>query len=913
MIGFERIGLLALLLPAAWLWWQVRDTRVGTRVLRALTLIALVLGIAGPYLQLSSDGRDLVIVIDRSRSMPVEAQASTRELIRLAEKQRGPEDKVAIVTFGSRATIERPLSAEGVFDEFVKDVRVDGSDLAAALDTALELISGDRAGSILLLSDGELRGREAQSAARRAFARGIHIDVRAYTREGAHDLAVDRLDVPQIIAAGEPFQFSAWVHSDARFEARYELERDGEVISRGERSFGAGKNRVLFRDVVERTGVARYRLNILGVTDRIAENNSGLAAVRVEGAPRLLVVNHDGQEDTLVRGLRRSGINVDCVAPENAPLDRIALDSYSGLVLENIEAGRIAKHMRDIRRFVRERGGGLLITGGQASFGMGGYYLSPLDELLPVSMELRKEQRKQGMAIAIALDISGSMGATVEGGTKMELANMGTAAAIELLSAIDSVAIIAVDTQADVVQAMAPAEDTRALVKRALRIRPGGGGIYVLTALEAAALELEKSTQLSKHITLFSDASDSEQQEGCAALAVQLANEGVTLSIIALGTPGDSDAAFLQRLAAAGDGEIYFTTDAKELPRLFAQDTLNASKSTFIDQPSAVRVVSDLYTLGEIPSEVFPELGGYNMTYLRPGALLGLVTQDDSHAPAFAFQYEGLGRTAAFTGQIGGTYGEALSNWPEFSAWFVTVARWLLGQEAPEEVFGNVYREGREAVVRVEVAEHAGAVADLSQMEALLGHRDSDADRKSFHRVSAGLFEARFALEEEGILLPTLKIDDKRSVRLAPLSLPYSPEFEPSPDPRSGERRMHKLAQATGGEISPLATALFRGEHIGSSWRDLTRELLLAALILLVLEILFRRLDLWTGIDRSLAVRKSDRMAKAERRSPRATPTGPVPDADEEPTKQAAMAGHAKLADAMRKARGKAQRENKRG
>ena len=918
-MGFQRPELLLLLLPAAWLWWRTRDGELGTRVVRALTLAALFCALAGPYLSLESPGRDLVIVVDRSRSMVADSQESIEELLRLAEDQRSRGDRVAILTFGARPALERPLSEDARFDGFTRTVHVDGTDLARALDAALELIPDERAGSILVLSDGEVRGRDPLPVARRAFARGVRIDVRAYTRELASDLAVERIDLPEVAASGEPFQFSAWVRTDTWRSARVELERDGRVLTSDERDFTPGLNRLVFRDVVDESGVARYGLHVLGVEDRVPENNSGLGALRVEGPERLLLVNHDGREDSLLRALRRSGLSVDCYAPEAAPLDRIGLEAYRAVVLENVAAGRIARKMEDLRRFVVERGGGLLLTGGQASFGMGGYYLSPLDETLPVSMELRKEQRKQGMALAIAMDRSGSMGVGVGGGTKMDLANAGSAAAIELLSEIDSIAVIAVDTQADVVQAMTPVDDPRGLAAEVLRIAPGGGGIYVRTALEAAVLELEDAPQLSKHITLFADAADAEEPEGCVELAGQLAQAGVTISVIALGTPSDSDADFLSSLALAGQGEIYFTTEAGDLPRLFAQDTLSATRATFVDTATDVRVLADLYALGELPAQAFPTIGGYNLTYLREGAIAGLVASDEFTAPVFAFQYEGLGRTAVYTGQIGGTYGGEVVAWEGFSTFFVTAARWLLGQEAPEALHGSVFREGREAVMRVEVDPSAEIAADMGRVQALFGRSDADAERRGFQRLSAGVFEARFELKAEGIVLPTLAIDERRSLRLAPLTLPYSPEYEPTPAPDRGEQLMRRLAAESAGEVAPAATALFRGERAGRAWRGVTREFLLLGLVLALLEILFRRLALWRGVDWLAPLRRlsrAEREERAEEEEAQRVHGAPIEVAErpaaarEKPERKAApLAGHAKLADALKRARKRASRE----
>jgi cobalamin biosynthesis protein CobT len=53
------------------------------------------------------------------------------------------------------------------------------------------------------------------------------------------------------------------------------------------------------------------------------------------------------------------------------------------------------------------------MLGGAYSFGSGGYHGSPVGELLPVSMELKEEHKKLAVAMAIVVDRSGSMTASV--------------------------------------------------------------------------------------------------------------------------------------------------------------------------------------------------------------------------------------------------------------------------------------------------------------------------------------------------------------------------------------------------------------------------------------------------------------------------------------------------------------------
>ena len=109
------------------------------------------------------------------------------------------------------------------------------------------------------------------------------------------------------------------------------------------------------------------------------------------------------------------------------PLTKLQLDRYRGVIIQDVPADQFGfVKMSRLAQFVTERGGGLLLTGGENSFGSGGYFKSPLDDVLPVSMELREEHRKLRAAIAVVLDRSGSMQARVVGNqSKMDLANQG--------------------------------------------------------------------------------------------------------------------------------------------------------------------------------------------------------------------------------------------------------------------------------------------------------------------------------------------------------------------------------------------------------------------------------------------------------------------------------------------------------
>ena len=406
---------------------------------------------------------------------------------------------------------------------------------------------------------------------------GVPVDYRVYERPRGGDIAVDALTLPRTIAPREPFQFTVRIFADRDASATVEVSRDGKPFASREVRLLAGSNAVAFRDLLEEGGFYTYEAKIAVADDPVPENNQGTGVVRVDTALKLLVLNADGQTDNLVKAIRAAKIEVDVVAAKSHPLTQDALDPYRAVILENVPADDLGRlKMERLAQFAEDLGGGVMLTGGEQSFGNGGYYKSPLEEVLPVSMELREEHRKLRVAIAVVLDQSGSMSAPVEGGrTKMDLANLGTSEVVRMLSPQDMVSVISVNTRAHIVQELAKVESPEAIAARVSKISSGGGGIFIYEALEAAGEELFGAEDYqTRHIILFSDANDSVEAGEYKTLLEAYSKLGITVSVIGLGKDTDIHAGLLKDIAKRGGGNIMFTDDPQELPRLFTQDTM---------------------------------------------------------------------------------------------------------------------------------------------------------------------------------------------------------------------------------------------------------------------------------------------------------------------------------------------------
>jgi uncharacterized membrane protein len=919
-VAFLYPQFLAVIIPLLLLiFWRARLGGLGSA---ARTILAglLTLLLAVPLARLGGAGIDVVVVADLSRSMTAGSRNRQLEIIQLLEKQRGSGDRVGVVSFGREARIERAPAEFGEFSGFAQDVDPDGSDLGGAIALASSLIPRERPGRIVVLSDGESNGRPSLAAADEAAARRIAVDFRAFNRGDAADVAVESLDLPGTVDEREPFQFSASIRADRTVEAEAILQRDGVEIARRKATFQPGATRLTFRDAVERPGLARYRLEIGVPGDRVPENNVGDGAVRVEGPATILLVNASGGPDNLSRALASGKLRVQTITPGKLPHDTASFAPYRAVILENVSASAVGPlALNALTRFAVDLGGGVLVTGGGASFGVGGYFKSALDSYLPVSMEIKNEHRKLSFAMAVALDRSGSMMAPVAGGrVKMDLANLGTCAAIETLGPFDEVGVIAVDSAPHIVTQLTSASEKDSICATVRGIQSMGGGIFTYTALVSAARMVQESNKGTRHIVLFADAADAEEPGDYVRFLSTLEGAGITVSVIGLGSESDPDAAFLKDVAQRGHGRIQFTTDAEELPRLFAEETITVARSSFIDQPTPAHALQDMTLLGDLPAS-FPTLDGYNLAYLRPGATMGAITDDDYHAPVLAFWHRGLGRIAALTAEVDGRFSASLNAWNKFGAFSTGLGRWLLGGDPPEGVRATIRREGGQGLVRVELdpTRKRGGPDDVRSASAAIvppgaGNR-SPTQNLTLTWTSEDTLEARFPLDKAGIYLGAVEAGKDRVLPLAPLSLPYSPEFEPRPDPMEGLNTLAEIARVTGGLERTAWNDVFSPSALRDRQiRDLTILVALSMLLLHIAEIAGRRLHFFTGADSRIRAfrwaaliparsRPASSPAPAAPAAPSA-PVGPTAPAPAEPEPEPAVSA---LARAKAKARGR--------
>lgn len=886
--------------------------------LRASIFALIVIALAGFTIRLDSRDGTLVVVADRSRSMPADGEARAKEIIELVSSKRPSDNDLGVVSFGRRTAVDLAPS-KGGFGGFTGEVGADASSLGEAIDEALSLIPAGSPGRILVVGDGHWSGSDPTISAVRAAERGIAIDYRMLARAAAGDVAILRVEAPQSVAKGEALLVTAAIVSPIPQEVAIELRRGGTVVAAGRKSVPAGTSQVMLRDRAEAAGTLAYTLSVAGTSpDPTPENNRARLLVGVRGTKPLMVVSQSGGLASL---LARGGVEVDACTGQNSDWSLESLSSHSAVVLEDLPASFIGRSgMETLAAWVKESGGGLMMTGGPASFGAGGYFKSAIDPILPVSMELRREHRKFALAIVVALDRSGSMAVGVGGGrTKMDLANQAAVQVLDILSPIDEFGVVAVDSAPHQVADLLPVAEQEGVRGKILSIRSEGGGIFVYEALAWATRMLMGARAETRHLILFADAADAEEPGDYQALIAKARLANMTVSVVGLGTPTDTDAELLRDVARRGGGQIYFTTDPGELPRIFAQDTMIVARSTFVDTPSEVALTGGMVSIAGRGFAGAPAVGGYNLTYLRDGALLAGVTRDDQAAPLLASWQVGLGRAAAWTGEVDGKHTGAIASWPLYGELLASVGRWTSGEEntlPPGMALTQTLRGG---IDRIELQLDPDAPASLARSPELVVLRGEPgkppkSEKHALRWIDAGTLAADVPVEGSETVLATLVFPEGPASTLTPVTLPYSPELAPSL-PDEGAAMLARLAKISGGRERATPSDAWRDLPKRPRTIDLRSWLVMIAMLLLLLEVLERRIGALSLLPQALHLRRAKREAKtAEVRATEAprTTTAPAPAAPHgapppaPPDPEVAQPPAASLGDALKKARQRA-------
>lgn len=829
---------------------------------RALLLASVVLALTGLRWRRPGNDLSVLFVVDDSASVPPEARRQARRIVEEAWRARRAGDDAGVVGFAARPGLWQPLAPAGrirpAWPALEETARA-GTDIGRALEFASAILPTDKARRVVLLSDGNDTAAGAEPAASRLAAAGAEVWTVPLRHAEAPEALVAGLEAPAGLKTGEPFDLRADIRSNVAGHARVRLYQNGFRAAEQDLTLRPGANELRFPNLHAPGDLTAYEIELLPEQDTRLENNRAGVTVALAGQPHALLISGDETHAApLAAALRDAGIDVDSRGVAGLPTTLAELQRFDLFLLNDAPAlGLRREQMELYRAWVQDFGGGFLMLGGENSFGVGGYFRTPIEQMLPVRTEHDDRQDTPSVALYVVLDRSGSMTAPVAGQTKIALANQGAVLALEVLQPRDLFGLSAVDTQVDAVVPLGRPEGKPALAQKILSITAGGGGIYIYTSLVDAFRVMKDANARIKHVILFSDAADAEEKtagempDGArgAGNSVDLVSamraSKITTSVVGLGTDRDKDAAFLRLLAERGNGRFYLTNDALTLPQIFSAETMKVAQSSLVEEPfnATPRAPSPL-TAG-IDWAAAPPLLGYNATRIKPTAEVLLAT--GLGEPLLATWRYGLGQAAAFTSDAQPRWAGEWLEWDGFGRFWGGVARGLMrrGGEggAAFQVRATELGDGSRLRVDLDALTPEGGFrnglrVNVTAMDAASGQsRAATAEQ-----IAPGQYRAEIDLPAAAAGATMLSVS-------APdwLERPYvfnhtrsfAREFLTF---GTDEAALRRIAAAGRGRFDPALGEIFApGAVRGVRRLDLTNYFLALALIMLPIDIFLRR------------------------------------------------------------------------
>ena len=838
-----RPYLLALLLPLLYLCWRYPHRNRFVTLLRTLLFVSLVLAAAGLTWRMSFSPGYCVALVDRSRSMSQDSTNKALAFLKEMEATRPQETRFGILGYSAKTSVEKQLDETPYLGEEAYTEDRDATFLADGLEEALRLIPQNAAARIIVLGDGQWNGRAIDNAFFEAAARGIPVDYRLWQPDYGQDVAVENIQAPVSVCQGESYVLSCIVNSPVECEAVVRLRKGNGAWSEREVSLHKGMNVVNWSDKAEETGTSIYEavVETPNYRDSYPQNNRAIRMVSVEGEKSILVIS-ESPSGNLSRVLRELKFKVRTEPPTQKLLTPELLANCTCVVLENVSASALGLDGLELLALMVNKGSlGLVMTGGMSSFANGGYYKSPLEEVLPVYLYQRQEERMAKVAMVVALDRSGSMAASAGSVTKMDLANRATLEVFQMLKPDDQFGLLAVDSSSHTVIPMDRVANIKNASKTICSIESMGGGIFTYTALLDATKMLMESTAHVRHLILFADASDAEEPGKYRELLAKVTAAGITVSAIGLGTADDCDADFLTDVAKRGGGQVYFTERADDLPRVFAEDTYKVALNTFLKEGVNGRMLPALKEIVTIPPCEF-SFGGYNLLFPREGATVGMITTDGNNAPLCAYHRIGLGRCAILAFEADGKFTGSFASHPQASSLLGSVVTWanMRQEETNDYLITQTMRNGLiHLELAMDPARKKDPFAEPPAISTLVWQKGTSpaTENRRFEWTSPDRLEADIPMSGDKSYLPGIVINGK-NIQLPPSTLPYSMEF--TMDAKAPLHLM-ELARMTGGFERLRASQVWERIIQRKDYADTTPFFALLSVILLLLEVAERR------------------------------------------------------------------------
>lgn len=843
-----------------------RGRSIAGGVARCLILSALVLSLADAQWVSKSYRTATLYLLDHSFSIPPEIQRKAFTWISDQLRKLPKEDTAGVIVFGEEAMIEVPPVEKPELSGPTSLVGRTATDIGAAIRLALAVFPPAYQKRIVLVSDGNENKGHALAEAELARAQGVVIDILALKYDYPNEVWMEGLHLPADIIPREPFDVTAVINSQQAGPAKLSIFRNGELISHQTIRVNRGKNVFTVKQRVESAGSYAYEAVVEMAGDTISSNNSAQAFAHARGESRIALVGGEEVDTaTLAAALREEGLQATVFPPERLQGGRLEAADYDCIIVANVEAIRLGQAaMQSLEAAVHDAGVGFIMVGGELSYGPGGYRGSPVEELLPVTMEQPQRRVIPNGALCLILH-------TCEIAEGNYWAKQIGKAALNVLGPRDYMGVVLYGTNTEEwLFPMQLVRDRAKLHNLLDNCQPWDMPSFE-RAYGLAYQGLKPVVAASKHVVVISDADPSGPSD---ATVDSMVKDRITISTVAISPHGSSDVSRMQRVAQRAGGRFYEVTDPNKLPQIFIKEASTIQRSMIVEGDIPPVVVGTTQALKGIPADSLPVLHGYTITHPKPLSKMSLGARVPVDQGGGETQFDGLlvewtyglGHTMAFTSDAKPRWARGWVAWENYRKFWSQAVRSVLRTvpRSPYAVQAEI--EGGKGKVIVDAIDEQGKFIHTLQFQGSVTTPGGKKLPLSFRQLGPGRYEAEFEAGGVGIYSVTGTFEGahgEKGYLAQGVPLSYAAEYR---DLKFNPLLLNQLTERTGGRKLSIDTPVYAPlpRSAGVSM-PLWPYLLALALALFPLDIFIRRVAVDWGALVAAAGRKLRRAPRPEK------------------------------------------------
>jgi len=839
-IRFADPTWLALLLVLPLVVWYARRSMAGLGRFRATTAVAtrilvtslLVAAMARAELVLIRNDMAVAYVVDRSLSIPAATQQQALDFVAASQKNRPKSDKIALITFGRNAAIDQPFMQGNLETVNVKSI-VDAAhtNVSAAIRAAAAAMPQAGRKRIVLLSDGNENDGAAISEAASAKSSGVRIDCLPIRYGYSREVMIEKLVTPNEVAAGKTASIRIVARAFTGGPAKLRLFADGQQIAVTDVTLKPGANVFEMQQVLKDSHVYQFKATIESPDDSLYQNNAATSFTIVRGEKKVLIVEgKQGDGGTLGDALRDEKVAVDVVAANAIPQPVALMTSYDTVILVNVAAYDLRPDMiKVLSAAVRDYGVGLVMVGGEDSFGAGGWRGTPVEDALPVDMDIKDRQVIPTGALVVIMHTCEFPAGNRWG---IDIAK----AAVDTLGNYDEFGLLYYGAGEQWLVPLSPVTD-RARIKNIINTMQAGDMPDFEPTIRMADAALGKSQASVKHMVIISDG---DPQAPSPAVMQSIVSKGITISTVAVFPHDGFSSGTLQAIAKVGKGRYYCPSKAEELPQIFIKEARTVRRGLICENAFKPSLVQQSVPVTGFKTADFPILKGYVITSPKPLAELPLLAANGD--PLLAHWQYGLGRSAAFTSDAKAKWASNWVSWDQYRRFWGQVVEWVERKTQNSDFSTSCTVRSDETTVAIDAVGKKGDFINFVQFGGTVLDPSGGSAPLKLEQTAPGHYEGDFKSDVVGTYLPIINYKDSEGALhtyTTAVTVPFSPEYRAL---STNDVLLKQVADVTGGKVIGLNENVFRRDFPPeASYTDIWQWMLGSAIALFLFDVFVRR------------------------------------------------------------------------